>query len=152
MCRNGQHQRYTWNEEARQLANFYKDFLGTVRYAGACVIVALVMAYLPASALNALTEIDVVAGRVTASSEVSTRDKADRPSSLSFEQRWRAVPSPSTLLGRNTNERETPRVERREKIPFTCELAFSRLITKGNFSTRCIAGLESSTTYTRPEC
>jgi hypothetical protein len=32
------------------------------------------------------------------------------------------------------------RAERRiEKITFSCELAFSRIISKGNFSTRCVA-------------
>ena len=46
-------------------------------------------------------------------------------------------------------DRHEPRTEgRTEKIPFSCELAFSRLVRKGNFSTRCIAGLDSSKTAT----
>jgi hypothetical protein len=42
------------------------------------------------------------------------------------------------------NEREPLAGGPIEKLPFNCELAFSRLVQKGNFSTRCIAGIDSS--------
>jgi hypothetical protein len=31
-----------------------------------------------------------------------------------------------------------------EKIPFSCDLAFSRLVKTGNFSTRCLATADTS--------
>jgi hypothetical protein len=115
----------------------------------ACAVAALAMAYWPASAGNIPTKISVPPVHVTSESDVSNRiHKADRLSSLSFEERWSAVPKPSAEAGSDRNRRETPRAERRERIPFSCELAFSRLVTKGNFSTRCIAGLENPKTNT----
>jgi hypothetical protein len=131
---------------ARARANFYKKTLTVVSYTTACAIVALAMAYWPASAGDILTKLNVLPAHLTSASDVSNRiHKADRLSGMSFGERWRAVPMPSAVIGSDRNRREAPRAaERRERIPFSCELAFSRLVTKGNFSTRCIADLETS--------
>ncbi len=149
MHRSGQHEtarhiRHQAFENARPRASFYKKTLIVVSYATACAIVGT--AYWPASAGNILTKLNVLPAHLTSASDVSNRiHKADRLSSLSFEERWSAIPTPSAVGGGDMNRREAPRAEgRKEKIPFSCELAFSRLVTKGNFSTRCIAGLETS--------
>jgi hypothetical protein len=126
------------------LASFYKKTLIIVSYTTACAVVALAMAYWPASAGNILTKLNVLPAHLTSASEASNRIlKADRPSGLSFAERWSAVPTPPAVIG-DKDRREAPQAERRKSIPFSCELAFSRLVTKGNFSTRCIAGLETS--------
>ena len=131
----------------RTQASFSKKALIVVSYATACAIVALSMVYWPASAGNVLTKINILPAHLTSASDVSNHvHKADRLSGLSFEERWSAVPAPPVVAGGDKNRREAPRAERREKIPFSCEPAFSRLVTKGNFSTRCIAGLETSKT------
>ncbi len=118
--------------------------LTVVGYTAACAIVALGMVYWPASAGNILTKINVLPAHLTSASENRVH-KADRPSGVSFEDRWGAVPALAVEPADNKNRREPPQAEaRKEKIPFSCELAFSRLVTKGNFSTRCIAILESS--------
>lgn len=130
----------------RTHASFSKKAWIVVSYATASAIIALTIAYWPASANNILTKTNVLPAHLNSASDLSNRiHKVDRPSGLSFEERWSAVPAPSGVLGVDKNPREAPRAERREKIPFSCELAFSRLVTKGNFSTRCIAGLETST-------
>ena len=68
--------------------------------------------------------------------------KADRLSGISFEERWNAVQTPSTGNRNEQSQRKTPAAETHiEKIPFSCELAFSRLVREENFSTRCIAGI-----------
>ena len=132
-------------KNARPRASFYKMALCVVSYAVACGIVALAMAYFPASAGNNLTGINVIPMHLTSALNVSNRmHKADRLSRLSFEERWSAVPTSSAVVGADSNRREAPRAEEQEKIPFSCDLAFSRLVTKGNFSTRCIAALETS--------
>ena len=52
---------------------------------------------------------------------------------------------PSTGARNEQSQRETPWAETHiEKIPFSCELAFSRLVKTGNFSTRCIATADTS--------
>ena len=59
---------------------------------------------------------------------------------MPFEQRWSAVPAQSNPIRGDSGQRTQPQAEPRiEKIPFSCELAFSRLVMKGNFSTRCMA-------------
>jgi hypothetical protein len=125
------------------LASFYKKTLIIVSYTTACAVVALAMAYWPASAGNILTKLNVLSAHLSSASDVSNRiHKADRLSGVSFEKSWRAVPTPSAVIGGDKSRRETPQAERHiEKIPFGCDSAFSRLVTKGNFSTRCIAGL-----------
>jgi hypothetical protein len=126
------------------------QFWRAVSYTIVSAIIAFCMAYWPASAGNILTKINVLPVYLTFASDVSNRiHKADRLSGVSFEERWSAVPTPSAVIGGDKNRREAPRAESRiEKIPFSCELAFSRLVRKGNFSTRCIAGLEISKTDT----
>jgi hypothetical protein len=146
MRKSGQHesaQQVFRNARAR--ANFYKKTLAVVSYTTACTIVALAMAYWPVAAGNILTKLNVPA-HLTSASDVSNRiHKADRLSGVSFGEQWRAVPMPSAVIGGDRNRREAPQAERHiEKIPFGCDSAFSRLVTKGNFSTRCIADLETS--------
>jgi hypothetical protein len=128
------------------LASFYKKTVIVVSYATACAIIALAMAYWPVSAANILAKINVLPVHLTSASDGSNRiHKADRLSVVSFAERWSAVPMPSAVVGGDRNRREGPQADRRnERIPFSCELAFSRLVTKGNFSTPCIAGLETS--------
>ena len=150
---SGQHESAHINNQAfsnaRPPANFYKRTLTVVSYATACAIVVLAVAYWPAYAGSLLTKINVLPVNLTSASDASNRiHKADRLSGVSFEERWSAVPTPSAVIGGNRNPRETPRAERRERIPFSCELAFSRLVTKGNFSTRCIGALETLKTDT----
>ena len=153
MHRSGQHESARHIEtqtyrNARARASSYKKTLIVVSYAAACAIVALGMVYWPASADNILTKINVLSAHLTSASDVSNRiHKADQLSGVSFKERWSVVPTPSAVFGGDKNRREAPRAEsRKEKIPFSCELAFNRLVTKGNFSTRCIAGLETSKT------
>jgi hypothetical protein len=132
------------------LASFCKKTLIIGSSATGCAIVALAMAHWPASAGNVLTKINLPPAPLTSVSNVSNRiHRADQLSGVSFEERWSAIPDASGVFNGDKNRREAPRVEKRiERIPFSCELAFSRLVTKGNFSTRCTAGLETSKTYT----
>ena len=151
MHRSGPHERgrhisHQGSRNARPRTSFYKETLIAISYATACAIVALAMAYSPVSAGNILAKINALPVHPVSASNISNRlHKADRRSVVSFEKRRRAVPTPSAVFGGNRNRPEAPRAETRiERIPFSCELAFSRLVTKGNFSTRCIAGLETS--------
>jgi hypothetical protein len=154
MHRSGQHEpaRHIGHRafrNARPRASFYKVTLIAVSYATACAIVALAMAYRPASADNILTKLNVLPVHLASASDVSNRiHKADRLSGVPFEERWSAVPTSSAVNRGDRDRRESPRAEGRERIPYSCELAFSRLVTKGNFSTRCIASLEISKTDT----
>jgi hypothetical protein len=133
MYRNGQ------NESARNisdqafrnhrpLASFYKKTPIIVSFAIAYAILGTV------TTDNVSTKLTLPAQLISASDSSNRIHKAERLSGLSFEERWSAV------------RREAPRAEKRERTPFSCELAFSPLVTKGNFSTRCIAGLETSKT------
>jgi hypothetical protein len=100
-------------------------------------IVALSLAYWPVSAGNILAKL-----RLSQADQMSTSQilKASRLYVMPFEQRWSAVPAQSYSIRGDGGQREQPQAERRiEKIPFSCELAFSRLVTKGNFNTRCMA-------------
>ena len=73
---------------------------------------------------------------------------ANMPSPLR-RSRWptrsrRYSPARAAEIRDNNGRREPPRGETRiEKVPFSCELAFSRIISKGNFSTRCIAAIDA---------
>ena len=123
---------------------------GQLRRAVCCTtasaIVAFCMAYLPASAGNILTKLNVTPMPLTSVSDVANRiHKADQLSGISFEERWNAIPARSTGNRNEQSQRETPRRETHiEKVPFSCELAFSRLVKTGNFSTRCIATADTS--------
>jgi hypothetical protein len=155
MHRNGQHESapHIGDKTFRNAgprASFYKETLIIVSYATACAIIALALAYWPDSAGNTLTKLNILPAHLTSASDASNRiHKADRLYVVSFEGRWRAVPTPSAVIAGDKNRPEAPRAEGRiERIPFSCELAFSRLVTKGNFSTRCMASLEISKTDT----
>ena len=157
MHRSGQHEsaRHISHQAFRiawPRASFYKKILIIVSYATACAIFAFGMAFWPASAGNFLTKVNVLPAHLTSTSYISKPiHKADRLSGVSFKERWSAVPAPRAEPADKENRNEPPRAEGRiEKIPFSCELAFSRLVQKGNFSTRCVAGLETSKTNTRP--
>jgi hypothetical protein len=104
-------------------------------------IVAMAIAYGPASAGNMLERLNLIPGRPVAAAAPDRTHKSDRLA-LSFAQRWSAVPEPAAEILGSKSKHEPPRAETRiEKIPFSCELAFSRIISKGNFSTRCIAAI-----------
>jgi hypothetical protein len=146
MLRSGQNQR------ARRLCDngfvatesrtrFCKTSLTAISYAIASGIVALLLAYWPASAGNILTKLRISQADQIATSQILDRThKASRLHVMSFEQRWSAVPAQLYPIRSDSGQRKQPQAERRiEKIPFSCELAFSRLVTKGNFSTRCVA-------------
>jgi hypothetical protein len=111
--------------------------LTAISYAMVSGIVALSLAYWPVSAGNILAKL-----RLSQADQMSTSQilKASRLYVMPFEQRWSAVPAQSYSIRGDSGQREQPQAERRiEKIPFSCELAFSRLVTKGNFNTRCMA-------------
>jgi hypothetical protein len=112
----------------------------------ASAIVALGMAYWPAAAGSVLGKRNITPVYLTSASDIPNRiHKTDRFSGISFQERWSAVPARAAETPGNKSQHEPPQAERRvEKIPFGCEPAFSRLVTKGNFSTRCIAGIGSS--------
>jgi hypothetical protein len=115
-----------------------KKTMNSVGYVLASAIIAMATAHWAAAAANILTP-NLVPGGLAAAAVPDRTHKSGRLV-ISFEQRWSRVPAPAAEVRDGNNGRETPRVERRiEKIPFSCELAFSRIISKGNFSTRCIA-------------
>jgi hypothetical protein len=106
----------------------------------------LLLAYWPASAGDALAKLSIVRAELTAQIPDRTH-KTDRLPQVSFEQRWSAAPAQSNPVRSDSGQRNQPQAERRiEKIPFSCELAFSRVVTKGNFSTRCMARAHESGT------
>jgi hypothetical protein len=119
---------------------------GAVSYTIVSAIAAFCVVCLPISAGNSVTKLDVTPTALMSASDVANRiHKADRLSSISFEKRWNAVPASPTGTRNEENQRETPRAETHiEKIPFSCELAFSRLVKTGNFSTRCVATADTS--------
>jgi hypothetical protein len=116
-----------------------------ISYATLSAIIGFCMAYWSAAG-NILTRLNVTPTPLTSVSDVANRmHKADRLSGISFEERWNAAPTPSTGTRDEQSQRETSWAETHiEKIPFSCELAFSRLVKTGNFSTRCIATADAS--------
>ena len=116
---------------------FWRKALTLTSYAGAGAIIAFWTAYWPASAGNILTKLSITSNDLMPVSDASSQVyKTERLPAATFEERWDALPSPHGAKGG----------ERAEKIPFSCEMAFSRLVTHGNFSTRCIASLDTLTT------
>jgi hypothetical protein len=106
--------------KAERRPNFYKKALIAVSYVTASAIVALGMAYWPAAAGSFLGKLNITPVHLTSASDVPNRiHKANRLSGISFQERWSAVP---------VRAAETSR--------------------RGNFSTRCIAGLDGSKTLT----
>ncbi len=120
---------------------FCKRSLTAINYAFASSIVALSLAYWPASTAAVVAKLSIIRAGFTSAAPIPDRThKAGRLYVITFDQRWSAVPAQSTPIRSESGEHKQPQVERRlEKIPFSCELAFSRLVAKGNFSTRCIA-------------
>ena len=117
---------------------------GAVSYTIVSAIAAFCVVCLPVSAENSLTKLNVTPTPLISVSDVARIQKADRLSGISFKERWNAVPAPSTGA-RKQSQRETSWAKTHiEKIPFSCELAFSRLVKMGNFSTRCIATADTS--------
>ena len=113
---------------------------GAVSYTIVSAIAAFCVVCLPVSAENSLTKLNVTPTPLISVSDVARIQKADRLSGILFDERRNAVPAPSTGTRNEQSQRETPWAETHiEKIPFSCELAFSRLVKTGNFSTRCIA-------------
>ncbi len=107
-------------------------------------IVAMAMAYGPASAGNMLEGLNLIPGRPVAAAAAADRTHKSDRLALSFAQRWSAVPERAAEILSSKSKHEPPPAETRiEKIPFSCELAFSRIISKGNFSTRCIAAIDA---------
>ena len=150
MHRIGQHEsaRHVRGQDfsdTRPRASFCKNALTVVSYVTASAIIALLLTYWPASASNVLTKFNV-----TSASDVQNRiHKTGRLSGISFEERWNPVPAAASAVRSDKIRREPPRADGRiEKIPFSCELAFSRLVREGNFSTRCIASVDSPKTAT----
>jgi len=128
----------------RPQTKFAKKAVNIAAYMLASAIVALAMANWPASAGDALARFNLVPGRLAAAAVPDRIHKSDRLA-IALDQRWNAVPARTTQVRDNKSRRESPRVETRiEKIPFSCELAFSRIISKGNFTTRCVAAVDAS--------
>jgi hypothetical protein len=131
-----------------------REYCKTILSAISCTvlsgIVALLLAYWPASAGgDVLAKLNIVRAELTAQIPDRTH-KTDRLPQVSFEQRWSAVPGQSNPIRSDSGQSKQPQAERRiEKIPFSCELAFSRLVSKGNFSTRCIFCVVTSLTGIR---
>jgi len=127
---------------------FWRKVLTLASYATAGAVIAFWTAYWPASAGNIFTKLNITSGQVTPVSDASNQsEKNDRLPGVSFEDRWNAMPVPQAAKTRDRkSQHESPQAgERAEKIPFSCELAFSRLVTQGNFSTRCIASMDATT-------
>ncbi len=122
--------------DAGSQTHFYRTSLS---YAFLSGFAALWLAYWPAAASDVLAKLRVIPADFTSAAQIPDRThKADRLSFVSFDQRWSAVPAQSHPI--DSRRAKQPQAERRiENVPFSCELAFSRLVTKGNFSTRCMA-------------
>jgi hypothetical protein len=119
---------------------------GGASYTIVSAFAAFCVVCLPTSAENSLMKSNETPTALTSVSDVANRiQKANRPSGIPFEARWNAVLAPSTGTRNDQSQYETPWAETHiEKIPFSCELAFSRLVKTGNFSTRCVATAETS--------
>ncbi len=122
--------------DADSQTHFYRTSLS---YAFLSGFAALWLAYWPAATGDVLAKLRVIPADFTSAAQTPDRaHKADRLPVISFEQRWSAVPAQSHPI--DSGRAKQPQAQGRiEKIPFSCELAFSRVVTKGNFSTRCMA-------------
>ena len=124
---------------------FWRNALALTSYAAAGAIIAFWTSYWPASAGSVLTKLSITSKDLMPVSDASGEVyKTERLPTATFEERWDALVAPQ---GAKSGQRESEQSrERAEKIPFSCEMAFSRLVTHGNFSTRCIASLDTLTT------
>ena len=135
-----------YNVGTASRTRFCKTALRAISYTVLSSIVALLLAYWPASARDVLAKLSAVRAELTVQT-VDRAHKTDRLPQVSFERRWSAAPAQSNPIRGDSGQRKQPQAERRiEKIPFSCELAFSRVVTKGNFSTRCMARAHESAT------
>jgi hypothetical protein len=129
--------------------SYCKNALTAIGYAVGSAIVALCI--WPASAGNIVAKFNAPAF-VTFTSDLSNQiPKENRLTRISFQDKWSAVPASVTEPARK-NSRHEPREGGIEKIPFSCELAFSRLIRQGNFSTRCVASSGSQKCWPTKAC
>lgn len=129
-------------------AGFWKKALTLTSYAAAGAIIAFWTAYWPASAGNILNKLNIASKDQMPVSDASGQgDKTEQFRGATFDERWDAVPAPKGAQSvERKSEHQVPQSgEHAEKIPFSCEMAFSRLVTHGNFSTRCIASLDTLT-------
>jgi hypothetical protein len=126
------------------------DLIDEIEVPAISAIAAFLLAYWPASAGDILAKLNIVPTHLTSASDIPDRThKADRLPMITFEQRWSAVPAIANRIRSDSSEHKQPQAEGRiERIPFGCELAFSRLIVRGNFSTRCIARVDDFGTPT----
>jgi hypothetical protein len=131
----------------RRSGGSFKKSLTIASYVAAGAIAAFWTAYWPASAGNTLTKLDIASTQLTPVSDSFDRpNKTDRLPGVSFEERWNAMPSSQVPTRDRKSQHEPPQAGGLiENIPFSCELAFSRLVTKGNFSTRCLASMDTMT-------
>ena len=123
----------------------YKNALTTIRCAVGSTTVAFCI--WPGFCGDIMAKFNAPA-LVTSSSSVSNQIHTENSlARTSFQDRWSVVPASAAETSGRKNGHE-PREGRTEKIPFSCELAFSRLLQQGNFSTRCIAGVDLPKTAT----
>jgi hypothetical protein len=120
-----------------------KNALTGIGYALGSIIVALCI--WPASAGYIVTKFNGPTFATFTSDLANQISKENRLTRISFQDRWSAVPAPATEPAEKNNGRE-PREGGVEEIPFSCELAYSRLVRQGNFSTRCVANIAFSRT------
>jgi len=97
-------------------------------------IIALWMAYLPTVAGSIL---NVLPQHLTAAPyTINSLNKGNRLALVRFGDRWSAVETSSKSQNVSVSTK---------RIPDGCESAFSRLVTVGNFSTRCVAAATALT-------
>jgi hypothetical protein len=135
-------QRYTAARFSNAKPRYHKKGLLAVSYVAGSAIIAFCI--WPVSAGDILPKFNASAVSTSTSEAPNRTPNENRPTGISFQERWDAVQVPTAEGNSKKNEREPRAVGPIEKPPFSCELAFSRLVKTGNFSTRCIAGIESS--------
>jgi hypothetical protein len=121
--------------------SYCKNVLTGIGYVLGSTIVALCI--WPASAGDIVAKFKAPAVATFTSDLLNQIAKENRFTQISFQDRWSAVPA-SVTEPADKNSRHEPREGGVENIPFSCELAFSRLVRQGNFSTRCVASIDSS--------
>ena len=102
----------------------------------ASAIIAMWMAYLPAvtgAIWNKVHMFPQQVQQVSSAETINRLHKGDRLTRGYFDDRWSAVTEQIT---------PPPAAHSAEQIPEGCEAAFGGLVKVGNFSTRCIAGVD----------
>ena len=118
---------------ARRQPSVHHKFLVMGAYLIASAIVVPWMAYLPTLGSNILTQLNTLPQHVAVNA-INGLHKRDQLTAARFDERWNA-------LGVVTKPANTEKSA--ERIPFGCEGAFSRLVKDGNFTARCIAGIDT---------